>query len=110
MRPDQLARLKDIESRMIDVLIEEADPDNWSGAGLRLADMDGDVRGQRFWCKKNAASTIVVLSGVGKLKENTKEALGRDAFNPTQMETQILKAEREASAALARMQERAATK
>lgn len=29
MRPDQIARLKDIEERLADLFIDEADPDGW---------------------------------------------------------------------------------
>jgi hypothetical protein len=96
MRPDQIERLADLQERLLDVFLNEADPENWSGAGKVGAKMSQQERGDRHWDKKSAASTMVVLSGVDRLILNTKEALGRDPFDDAGMDAQIAKAEAEA--------------
>ena len=40
MREDQKKRLEALSEKLIDVVLEEADPDFWPGAGQPLADVD----------------------------------------------------------------------
>lgn len=61
MRQDQIERLRTLAEKLADVVLEEADPDMWPGTGMPLADMTKDQRGDRFWCKKNAAATFALL-------------------------------------------------
>jgi hypothetical protein len=61
MRADQIQRLKDLEEKLAEVVLEEADPDLWPGAGVPLADMTHDQRGSRYWAKKNAAASFALL-------------------------------------------------
>lgn len=96
MREDQAKRLAELQERLLDVFLDEADPDNWSGAGTQPSKMTAKQRGDRHWDKKSAASTMIVLSGVDKLILNTKEALGRDPFEDDDLDAQISKAEAEA--------------
>ena len=96
MREDQAKRLMDLQERLLDVFLDEADPKNWSGAGTTPAEMTPQIRGDRHWDKKSAASTMVVLTGVDRLIENTREALGRDPFDDADMDKQISRAEAEA--------------
>lgn len=51
MRPDQIARLKDIEERLADLFIEEADPDGWP-----------EDKTERYKCKRAAAETAHLLA------------------------------------------------
>lgn len=96
MREDQAKRLAELQERLLDVFMDEADPDNWSGNGVKPAEMTQAQRGDRHWDKKSAASTMVVLTGVDRLILNTKEALGRDPFDDSDMDKQIARAEAEA--------------
>ena len=32
LRPDQIARIQDLQERLAEVFLVEADPDNWNGA------------------------------------------------------------------------------
>lgn len=94
MRPDQRKRLAELSEKLIDVVLEEADPDFWPGAGMPLAEVDQETRGNRYWCKKNAQATFVLASSVEKLCDNTKQALGRDPYQGQELEDQIRRAEK----------------
>lgn len=50
-----------MEEKLADVVLEEADPDEWPGAGQSLANLSREDRGDRYWCKKNAAATFALL-------------------------------------------------
>lgn len=96
MRDDQKVRLQDLQEKLLDVFLDEADPANWSGYGKAAADMTKDERGGRHWDKKSAAGTMMILAGVEKLTANTKEALGRDPYEDDDLDAQIAKAEAKA--------------
>lgn len=61
MRQDQYERLQALTEKLTDAFLTEADPDTWSGAGVAIAAMDQQTRGDRYWCKKNAAATLSVI-------------------------------------------------
>ncbi len=62
MRDDQLQMLKELSEKLADAFILEADPDNWPGAGKLPIDMTQEERGDRYWCKKDAAATATLLN------------------------------------------------
>jgi hypothetical protein len=61
MRQDQYEKLQALTEKLTDAFIGEADPDVWPGAGVAMAAMDQQTRGDRYWCKKNAAATLSVI-------------------------------------------------
>lgn len=61
MREDQLQRLRDLQEKLADRFLLEADPDEWSGAGKAPRDMTTQERGDAYWMKKNAMATGGVL-------------------------------------------------
>ena len=72
MRQDQIDRLNDLAESVGEVFIDEADPANWTGAGIPLADMNKDQRGGRYWDKKNAIQTGALLARILDLSERDK--------------------------------------
>ncbi|WP_295539295.1 hypothetical protein [uncultured Pseudacidovorax sp.] len=96
MREDQKQRLADLQERLLDVFLDEADPVNWSGAGKLPSEMSPQQRGDRHWDKKGAAGTMMVLTGVEKLLANDRAALGRDPYSDADLDRQIDRAETEA--------------
>lgn len=96
MRDDQRTRLLALQEKLIDQFLGDADPVNWNGHGVLPSAMDRDTRGDAYWCKKNAAATMMVLTGVDKLLANTKDALGRDPYENDDLDKQIKRAEAEA--------------
>lgn len=100
MRPDQIARLQELQEKLADVVLEEADPDLWPGAGMAMADMDRETRGDRYWSKKNAAATFAILE---RTTSTIERKIGADAPAEAQdadIDKQIAKREKEAAALL----------
>lgn len=61
MRPDQVERMRDLAERLADAFLAEADPTEWAGDGTPIAEMTSTQRGDRYWCKRNAGATAMVL-------------------------------------------------
>lgn len=81
MREDQYRRLLALQERLIDVAIEEADPDRWPGAGIEAASMDKSTRGDRYWCKKSAAATIMLEARIAA-RISSEQAAARAGLPP----------------------------
>lgn len=107
MRPDQKQRLDELSEKLADVVLEEADPGLWPGAGTDARDMDQETRGNRYWCKKNATASITLLLKVQQVAENTPAAIGRDPRNDEEQETAIRSAEKKAEQMLKQIQAKA---
>lgn len=104
MRPDQLQRLQELTEKLADVVLEEADPAEWPGAGQPLASLTQQERGDRYWCKKNAAATFVLLNRADEIIQ--RRSSGKPANDDTgeDLDRTIAQAEREAARALERIQ------
>lgn len=61
MRPDQFDRLQQLEERLTDVFISEADPDAWPGAGRPSAKLSAQERKGRYLYKRAASETAMLL-------------------------------------------------
>lgn len=102
MRQDQYERLQALAERLTDVFLDEADPDTWPGAGVAVAAMDKSVRGDRYWVKKNAAATGVLMGKVeqlvGRIQADSNAGHGAAAVqdDENQLDKQIDAAERDA--------------
>lgn len=100
VRPDQLQRLQELQEKLAEVVLEEADPDEWPGAGKPLADLTQQERGDRYWSKKNAAATFALLERTtSTLSYNPPTALAPEA-QEADIDKQIAKREREAGVLL----------
>lgn len=104
MRPDQLQRLADLSEKLADVVIEECDPDEWSGAGRAPREMTQQERGDRYWCKKNASATLSLLQRVEQLR-SPSEGAPQDQ-DGTDLSHEISQAERRAAQLLDRISAR----
>ena len=107
MRPDQLKRLADLSEKLADVVLSEADPDEWPGSGKGQAEMTQQERGDRFWAKRNAAATFALLSKTNEIVERRADgSRERDGDDGSDMQRTIERAEREAAQAIERLQQR----
>ncbi|SEB73412.1 hypothetical protein SAMN05216178_2051 [Pseudomonas saponiphila] len=106
MRSDQLDRMQNLAEDLAEVVIQEADPKQWPGAGKLLADLTKDERGDRYWCKKNAAATMTLLVKVMNICGTLNRA-GAPAPNEEEegMDKDIARAEQEAVALLEKAQQ-----
>lgn len=94
MRDDQRVRLEELSDTLTEVVLEEADPKSWPGEGIPLDAMSKDERGDRYWCKKNAAATLALLTKLHTVLD--RAAAGVPADEGDDMEDEIRKAEKEA--------------
>lgn len=111
MRDDQYAKLKGLQEKLTDVVLVEADPAKWPGDGKALADLSRDERGDRYWCKKNAAATLTMLMKVHSLTGVLEQRGGFGAPPPdpegadgeADLDKEIRSAEREAARIIQRV-------
>lgn len=52
MHQDYKTRLTVLSGKLTDAVLEDADPDNWPGAGKKPSELTKYERGDRFWDKK----------------------------------------------------------
>lgn len=106
MRDDQIVRLQALTERLGEVVISEIDPHQWPGADKGLADLTQKERGDRYWCKKNAAATMTLLLkavNIAGILNRSKPA--PDAGTAIdELDGELAAAEREAQAIIDRMQ------
>lgn len=108
MRDDQYTKLKGLTEKLTDVVLEEADPAKWTGAGVEVAQLTRDDRGDRYWCKKNAAATLSVLMRVVNLVGVIERAAPGAQPEPlvegdTDLDREVAAAEREAQSILKKL-------
>ena len=111
MRQDQYERLQALEENLLDVFIDEATPSEWPGYGMKIAAMDAQTRGDRYWVKKNAAAAGILVNRVACMigtaqtfGGTTAAADGEAATAERQMDAEIASAEREAEKLIRDMQ------
>lgn len=110
MREDQIQRLKELSERLADAFIAEADPDDWPGAGKKPNEMTQEERGDRYWCKKDAAATATLLNKTitMQIRPETHMAGGAGASNDDgdELDKLIKEAEKKGRAQLVKFQKR----
>jgi hypothetical protein len=101
MTPNQIARLTDLQDRLVETVISDADPLNWTASGMTLAEMSAADRGDAAWCRKTAVLSVSLLIRVQQLLEPKVAAAAHP--NDPDPEADIKRAERAASDMLARV-------
>ena len=108
MRDDQRARLAALSEKLADVMLEEADPDLWPGAGIPMDEWTRGDRGDRVWMKKNANATMTLLLRVEQLRTVEPGKTPAGGEEPEDEEARMIeKAERAAREVLQRAKARA---
>ncbi|MBC3213398.1 hypothetical protein [Serratia fonticola] len=109
MHNDYRTRLTVLSDKLTDVVLDEADPDNWPGAGKEPTKHTKQERGDRYWCKKNAAASLTLLVKVHSLiGMHTRGGVPKDGEEPDdeafKLGQQVASAEKAAMAVLERLQ------
>lgn len=114
MRQDQLERLQALSERLLDVFLDEADPEHWPGKGLKLGAMDAQTRGDLYWVRKTAAAVLVlenrVSNRIGQVQQSgsgTTPAAPSDDDAPQAddgIESELQAAEKQAAALMRELQ------
>lgn len=104
MRQDQFEALQARAEQLVDLFLDESKPEDWPGHGVKPAAMDKSTRGDRYWCKRDAAATLAcaqrITALVGTIRqktaagEATPDAVTEDDDS---LEAEIAAAEAEAS-------------
>lgn len=110
MRVDQFLKLQALSEKLADVAIVDTDPSTWAGAGLTAGGMTQQQRGDAYWSRKMALSTISVLVRVQSLIHSTQQlgdtppAASTDPAEdePPSLDAEIAQAERDAAKVLAK--------
>lgn len=97
MREDQFTKLQALQEKLCDTAMVEADPANWPGGEKLPMDMTKDERGDRYWCKRNAAATLTLLNKTITIQSYRKSNLNShyDDFQDDDIDKEIEMAERE---------------
>lgn len=106
MRPEHKRRLAAVQDKLVEVLLDELDPDEWPGAGLKPSQMDKDTRGDRYWCKKNAGATFALVN----LNERMLDGDIRGSGELDEQERLVTRAEKQAEELVKKVMERQAAK
>lgn len=69
MTPEQYLRLQELSAKLTDTVLFDADPDNWIGKGIAPKDLSQQQRGDAYWCRKLAVSSLSVLTRVAGLTD-----------------------------------------
>ena len=125
--PAQLERLTEVEAKLLDVALDECDPEAWTNqekAEVRARELEADgldkeaklVRGQwkgeRYWEKRNANLTIALITRIVTYRQRLEEARlaggkGLGAADETRMADDMKEAERAVKKRLALVKRRA---
>lgn len=73
MRQDQFESLQRRAEQLVDVFLDESNPETWPGHGLKAANMDRETRGDRLWVKKNAVATLACTQRIIGLVQVIRE-------------------------------------
>lgn len=103
MREDQRKRLVDLGDQLIEVVLQEADPNEWPGAGKPIASLEQQERGDRYWCKKNAGATLVLATKIQSLLSIETRPSGQQRPDDEDIEKEQRDAERQAEVILGRL-------
>lgn len=111
MRQDQFEKLQELSEKLTDVVLVEADPETWPGAGWKPNELTKEQRGDRYWSKKNAVATLSLIGRIHQLTDAVRAASadgGADAgavTNPEEeLDAEIDSAEKEAAKLLDKVQ------
>ncbi|MDG9783882.1 hypothetical protein [Metapseudomonas otitidis] len=104
MRDDQRERLTDLRDELMETALLDADPKLWTAAGKAPADMTQEERGDAYWCRKLAVSTVSLLTKVQSMLEAHSKPSSGDPKDEGDLDKEIKRAEREAAAMLERAQ------
>lgn len=112
MRKDQLERLKSLEEKLVDVYLTEADPDLWQGATVPIEEWTKEIRGDRYWAKKNGVATIALairtISLIGMVNRNAIPNIDGNNDADSELDSEIEQAEKEAKKLMQKLTDKTA--
>ena len=116
MRQDQYEKLSALTEKLMDVVVAEIDCDKWPGAKIPVDMQDKTIRGDRYWCKKNAVATVALVIRLSNLTDIAckHSALGSGAAavqeDEDELDNEIKNAEKAANALMKKLTDKNAKK
>lgn len=110
MRQDQFEKLQALSEKLTDVVLVEADPDNWPGSGWKPIELTKEQRGDRYWSKKNAVATLSLIGRISQLTDTIRMASNAGTGgvavvdSEDELDAEVAAAEKEASKLLDELQ------
>jgi hypothetical protein len=111
MRQDQFEALQQRAEQLIDVFLAESDPEAWPGHGIAPASMDKATRGDRVWCKRDAAATLSCAQRIAGLVDLARQKTAGGEATPgavtntdEELDREAAEAEAEATRLINRIQ------
>ena len=95
MREDQIIRLDELSEEIGDIFLYDANPENWTGTGIKPSDLSPQERGDAYWCRKVAIQTGSLLARVLDLAERDKNNV-MNPVTPDDADKELHKFEKQA--------------
>jgi len=110
MRQDQYLKFQALSEKLADAVLVDVDPSTWSAHGLTASEMTQQQRGDAYWSRKMALSSISVLMRVDSLI-GQQQGFGTTPPKPSapedegtqQLDAEIAQAEKDAAKVLERV-------
>lgn len=112
MTPKQNKKLAELEDKLLDVFIDEGDPDKWPIVkSTDTVKEQQAARGDRYWSAKNANQTIALLTRIVAYRLKLKEVVpgaGSALDDDAALAADMKAAEKKVSGRLSLVKKRAA--
>ncbi|MDR1276485.1 MAG: hypothetical protein LBL72_08935 [Candidatus Accumulibacter sp.] len=114
MRGDQYENLRKLGEKLAEVVLRDADPENWVASEKMPCDLTKDERADAYWCRKFAMASLAALARVSSLsaalsaRESRKKSLDPgviDADDAEAIDAEVEAAENEAERLLEALNE-----
>lgn len=106
MTPDQFEKLNALSEKLTDVLLFDADPENWVGVGIPASQLSREERGDAYWCRKVATASVSVLLRVNSIIDDRLSRTKPHQEDEADLDKEIAAAEKEALKLLDRLHKR----
>ena len=110
MRQDQFEALQQRAESLLDLFLQEANPAKWPGHGIEPRNMDKGTRGDRVWCKRDAAMTLACVHRITTLVSVVRQKSAGGETDPDavtdpedELNREVAAAEKEAALAAERL-------
>lgn len=77
MTPEQYIKLKALSTKVAEVVLFDADPANWIGNGVAPKDLTKEQRGDAYWCRKLAVSSLSVFGRLINISDTIQDHSSR---------------------------------
>lgn len=102
MRGDQHENLRKLGEKLAEVVLRDADPENWVASEKMPCDLTKDERADAYWCRKFAMASLAALARVSSLsaalsaRESRRKSVDAEVIDAEAIDAEVEAAENEA--------------